>query len=226
MEYNDTAIVITGLLNQIFTDNLIRSYSNVKNKIISTWNDAEPSLIKQLEDAGFVIKLNEYPFLKNSTNLQIANIRGGLSIAKDCGFQYIIRTRTDIFPENMTKYMELTRQMYSSRITFLCGIETEHTYFADFIVAGPIDEILRFYGKFQEPFDGRFVEKYLLETYLCCGGISMDKIRDNFNLSLKTCKENDVEFIWWRPDSWRASNRTIPMMKLIKEYCSEHFIRS
>ena len=41
---------------------------------------------------------------------------------------------------------------------------------------------------------------------------------------LEECKQNDIEFIWHRDKKWKTPKRTIPDMKVIKEYCDDEFI--
>ena len=40
-------------------------------------------------------------------------------------------------------------------------------------------------------------------------------------MCLNLCRKYDIEFIWVRPPWWGIGCRTIPMMKVINEYCKE-----
>ena len=44
----DTCFVIFGLLEDIYVDQLINCYADIKDKIISTWKDQDPTLLKIL----------------------------------------------------------------------------------------------------------------------------------------------------------------------------------
>ena len=97
---DNTIVVITGLINVFFVDNLIKSYKNTNNKLISTWYDQDKDLIELLILNNFKIVLNDYPKHKNSTNVQIYATNKGSQEAKKLGYKYICHTRSDVFPLN------------------------------------------------------------------------------------------------------------------------------
>ena len=99
---DDTCVVITGLLEDNFIQPLIEMYKEVPHKIISTWKD-QPH-IDDLRNERFVIQLNDYPSYRNSTNYQTVNIREGCLLAKNMGFNYIVRMRTDLIVNDMNRF--------------------------------------------------------------------------------------------------------------------------
>jgi len=64
MEYDDTITIISGLLNDLFIENLILSYKTVKHKMITTWNNMDIQFIEILQEHGFIIVLSDYPIEK------------------------------------------------------------------------------------------------------------------------------------------------------------------
>jgi len=216
----ETIVVITGLLNYIFVDNLIESYKHVSHKLVSTWHDQDKDLVEILRHNNFKIVLSNYPPYKNSTNVQIYATRQGALEAQKLGYKYVCHTRTDVFPLDYIQFLERCAHLYSEKLMVICGIPLEQ-YFLQILTAGPVDDILKFYNKLQEPTDNRCPEAYLMETYIGGRGLSKETIKSHFNMCLKVCRQYGLEFIWVRPPWWGIGCRTIPMMKVIAEYCGE-----
>jgi hypothetical protein len=217
---DETIVVITGLINELFVDNLIKSYKNTNNKLISTWYDQDKDLIELLRINNFKIVLNFYPKHINSTNVQIYSAHRGTQEAKKLGYKYVCHTRTDVFPLNYIEFLTRCQELYTQKLMIISGIPT-HVLFLQILTAGPINEILKFYNKLQEPHDTRFPEIYLMETYLGKKDLTKEDIKTHFNICLNLCRKYDIEFIWVRPPWWGIGCRTIPMMKVINEYCKE-----
>jgi hypothetical protein len=221
---DDTVTIITGLLNDIFVPRLIYSYRNIKNKILSTWKDQDPTLLSDLSENGFIIILNKYPEHKCSMNYQITLTKTALDYALQEQFSYVCHMRTDVFPSDHIKFLDVTRELYTEKLTVLCGIHTNIIYFLDIITIGHIYTLLKFYGTLQKKNDERPVELFLLENYNEVANLTREQIKINMHFCLETCQKNRVEFVWYRDSNWRVGNRTIPNMRVISEYCSEEFI--
>jgi hypothetical protein len=227
MEYDDTVTIITGKLIERCIDHLICSYINVKHKIISTWKDQDSLLIEDLSKNGFTIILNDYPEHKNTVNYQITCIRAGLLKAQEMGFKYAVRSRTDIFPNNQLKFIDITRNLYNEKITVIGGIKGEYPNddcILDLIVSGHINEMLIVYEKIQLPNDSRSPEQFLLETYFNQDKIKINLLNTKLNSCLNLCKENKIEFTWYRILRYNSIGLSFPYMKIIKEYCAASFI--
>lgn len=227
MEYDDTVTIITGKLIEICIDHLISSYINVKHKIISTWKDEDSSLLELLSSNGFTIVLNEYPEYKNTYNYQILCIRAGLLKAQEMGFKYAVRSRTDIFPNNQLKFIDITRHLYNEKITVIAGIKGDYPNddcILDLIISGHINEMLNFYSKLQLQNDSRSPEQFLLETYFNQAKIKINLLNTKLNSCLNLCRENKIEFTWYRILRYNGIGLSFPFMKIIKEYCAASFI--
>ena len=198
---DNTIVVITGLINVFFVDNLIKSYKNTNNKLISTWYDQDKDLIELLILNNFKIVLNDYPKHKNSTNVQIYATNKGSQEAKKLGYKYICHTRSDVFPLNYLEFLKKSQQLYTEKLTIICGIPSD-VLFLQILTVGSINEILNFYNKLQEPTDTRFPEKYLMETYIGKQNLTKEDIKTHFNICLNLCRKYDIEFIWFRPSWW------------------------
>ena len=111
-------------------------------------------------------------------------------------------------------------KLSTEKLTIICGIPSD-VLFLQILTVGSINEILNFYNKLQEPTDTRFPEKYLMETYIGKQNLTKEDIKTHFNICLNLCRKYDIEFIWFRPSWWAIGCRTIPMMKVISEYCKE-----
>ena len=151
--------------------------------------------------------------------------------ARELGFKYAVRSRFDIFPNNQLKFINITRYLYIEKITVLGGIiglPPNDDCILDLIVIGPMNDMLVFYAKLQEPSDPRSIEQFLLESYFNKPNIKIEILNTKLNSCLKICQENKIEFIWYRVLRYnRLYNTTglsFPFMKLIGEYCKGPFI--
>ena len=220
MTANTTAVVITGVLEEIFVENLIASYADIISplKIISTWNDQNEEYVNRLRMNGFVVLQSEYPKNKTSANIQIYSTQVGILYAQNLGYEYICRSRTDIFPFNFNTFLDVIGHLYSEKITVLCGLKQEIcVYFLDVIILGPIDKMLKFFGKTVAADDSRPIEVFLSEEYYGKNNLTKEDVKSEIHFCLKDCKENGIEFIWYRSKYWGIPGRTIPMMRIIGE---------
>uniref|UniRef100_A0A6C0JPN3 Uncharacterized protein n=1 Tax=viral metagenome TaxID=1070528 RepID=A0A6C0JPN3_9ZZZZ len=91
---NDVCLIITGLIQPDYINDLIHMYKNINTKIVSTWFDQDKHLLTSLKENGFIILLNKYP--SESYMYQSTQIKNALLKAKELGFKYTLRTRTDL----------------------------------------------------------------------------------------------------------------------------------
>ena len=110
---HDVCIVITGVLKQEYINTIIYTYRNIKNKIISTWNDENTDFLKKLEQNNFIILLNEKPKIFCGSNCQATDIANGSLKAKEMGFEYVLRFRSDCYITNYN-YNEDDKQLVKS----------------------------------------------------------------------------------------------------------------
>lgn len=215
----DTALIITGLLTEsILITHMIISYKDVKIKILSTWNTTNPDFLQELSDNNFTIILNKpFPPLPtySSYNEQAVCSRSGLLKAKELGCKYAIRTRSDIFPNKYELFAEKTRHLYTDKIAVF-----NHFYghIADFIVTGPIEDILRFFGKEQLLGDDRYPEKVMVENYTNITDPNRDEVSRYIHYFLDICRENGIEHRWLRK-VWKGyPMKAYPFMIIESEY--------
>tara|TARA_Y100000816_G_scaffold288638_1_gene273572 strand:+ start:6204 stop:6917 length:714 start_codon:yes stop_codon:yes gene_type:complete len=222
-----TMILITGQLSDLFTNRLIETYKNVSHKMISTWDNTNKEFIERLEKNGFIVLLNSDQPLKkcmvtHKHNSQIFCIKTGLEKAKELGYKHVLRSRTDIFSEHVERFIDINRDLYLDKIMVVCGIETKSpgVYFLDVIVAGPIEKMSSMFT-LKNPGDRTPYEIYLLRNYTKKRKVSQDEMHEFFNFALPNCRKHAIELTWYRDAKWKTPKRSIPDMKIIKEYCDE-----
>jgi hypothetical protein len=211
----DTALIITGMINEYrVVVRLIQTYEHVKNKIISTWKYTHPSFIEALRDEGFICILNDPPPYIHTVNMQQVAIASGLLMAKEMGFKYCIRSRTDIYPNNYELFCEKTRALYTDKITVF-------TYFmghiCDFVVMGPTDEMLVFFSHQLESGDAGN-ELFLMEKYTGRKDLTQDECSKYVNYCLDICRENGIEHSWLRPGWPKEYMKEYPYIIIETEY--------
>ena len=223
MNKNKKAILFTGKIYPDALDTLIEQTKNIEHKFASVWENEPTEYISKLSNNNFKIIFNSVQQQQLFTP-QFITIVNGLNFLKENGFDYVLRSRFDIISTDYSKYIDLLCDIYPEKITSIAGIETvDGTYFLDLIIFGKVNSMCNFY-KLQPLNDGRYVEKFLIENYSSKVNLTKDDIREIFNFSLSECIANNIEFIFFRPPSWKSSIRTIPDMRVIKEYCTDTFI--
>ncbi len=219
----NTVILITGILVPEHVDNLIITYNNIENKIISTWENSDSESIDKLLKNNFKIIFSKLEEQEYSNIPQLIPIVNGIQYAKSLGYTYLLRSRTDIFSHDFLKYLEKTKHLYRNKITAISGIETNIIYFLDIIVCGSIEKLEKFY-KLQEKNDTTVLEVFLLENICGKKNLTRNDIKNNVEFTLDICRNNNIEFIWVRPPIWKKPFRSIPHMRVINEYCIDYFI--
>jgi len=217
----NTVILVTGLVTPVYINDIIESHKNIDNKIISIWENTLPRHIEMLQANNFNVYLNKMEEEKTSNNLQLVPIVNGLLYAQKLGYKYVLRTRTDVFSTDYKKYLEKTEHLYKEKITAFCGIETDVIYFLQICESGNINDMLKMYT-LQTGNDRRFTEKFLLENYCNKTNLTRDDIRKNMHFSIDICRQNNIEFYWYRDKRWHIYNRSNPYMKVVSEYSYEY----
>ena len=220
-------ILITGQLNELFARRLIETYKNVYHKMISTWNNTNKEIIETLEKKGFIVLLNSDQPLKKyritlKDNLQILCIKTGVEKAKELGYKHVLISRTDIFSNDVERFIKVNQNLYLEKIMVICGIKTKSVgvFFLDIIVAGPIEKILSMFI-LKKSTDRTPYEIYLLRNYTKKRLVTQDKMHEFFNFALPNCRKHRIELTWYRDAKWKTQKRSIPDMKIIKEYCDD-----
>jgi len=218
-----TAILFTGKIESLAFDILIEQTKDIKNKYASIWENEDIEYIVKLTNNNFKIIYNDVK-QREIFKPQTITIFNGLNYLKDEGYEYILRTRFDIVSPDYNKYLNLVSDLYTENITVIAGIHwSTNVYFLDIIVSGKIGDLLKIF-KLQSINDDRYYEKFFIENYSDKTNLTKEEIKNVLNFSLNICIDNNIEFIWYRPISWKSNSITYPDMRVIKEYCKSPFI--
>ena len=222
------AIVITGILSEMFlVEKLIQTYHKIPYlKIVSTWSNANPQMLYMLSNNGFNVVLTD-PLSSDEPhpNNQIISIRNGVRKAQELGCDYVFRSRVDICSSqdnDIHRYIEIVK--HNQKLTFLSWIRpVDIIYFFDVIIYGKSDDFLKMYIP-QQSGDPRFIEWYLMETFIQKQNLTLEDVNEHFSFSLDDCITNHIDFHWYRPPdkiilTLQNANRNPKYKKLIEEYC-------
>jgi hypothetical protein len=183
----EVAIVIQGpiRINPSTMENAWKGY----NIIWSTWQGEKV-------ESEFPVFYNVYPsyFAVKNLALQVQSTMVGLYFAKDVGFKYALKWRSDMLPTNL-HFMNLFR-LDCMNVFYWCNCDAG--YYTDYFTFGTVDEQLRLWDiKF--PFEYKFPEEALtkkLESFRvnCIGdGITIQNeifwTRPNGIIPLSTYKQ-------------------------------------
>ena len=216
------AILFTGKIEPLALDTLIEHTKDMENKFASIWDNEFTDYIVKLKNNNFKIIYNDIK-QQSIYRPQFITVFNGLNYLKENGYEYILRTRFDIVSPNYDKYLNLVSELYPEKITVIAGIHTSNIYFLDIIVCGKINEMCKFF-ELQFNNDHRSYEIFLIENYSNKINLTKQEINNIFNFSLNDCIINNIEFIWYRPISWKSPLITYPDMRVIKEYCKSDII--
>jgi len=213
---DETCIVITGLINEEYVSYLLETYKNVKNKIISTWLDQDKILIEMLRNNKFIIVQDNFPINNTQTNYQSKAIRNGCLKAKELGYKYVIRLRTDMISDSIVLFIQLLEKEFfpKEKLVSFCGIETQDgVYFYDIMIGGRAEQIFEFFKNEQSIEDTRYIEKFLLESYLDKMNITREDVKGIFNFCFLHCCLLEIEFFLLKYK-----------FNIINEYCTKSFV--
>jgi hypothetical protein len=222
MDVSKIGILFTGKIFPDAIDILIEQTKNINNKFASIWENENPEFIVKLVNNNFTIIYNDIKQQMIYTP-QFITIFNGLNYLRENGYEYVLKTRFDVVSYDYKKYLDLLINLYSEKITVIAGIETSSVFFMDIIVGGKINEMCKMYA-LQSIYDEKYAEKFLIENFSNKTNLTKEELRDIFNFSLTDCIVNDIEFIWYRPISWKSELITCPDMRVINEYCKSEFI--
>lgn len=115
-----TALVIQGpiLMDENFTIETIRIYKKTFENhliIISTWEDTDQRIIRQLNQEGVIVVLSKKPAFNGplNINLQIESSKAGILKAKEMGAEFVYKSRTDQrMYKNLTGFLIALQQTF------------------------------------------------------------------------------------------------------------------
>lgn len=165
------AIIIQGKIetNYNFTLETVKLYHFLHPDcqiIISTWDDENEQILKEMQECGAVIVTSSVPprdILKNTLfqnmNCQIKSSFEGLKKAKELGADYAIKTRTDqrLYETNLQEYLINLLEIFPLKTTVKrqkyrlvsCSYDTfKYRLYnvSDMFLFGHIDDMLNYWG--------------------------------------------------------------------------------
>ena len=192
----DTCFVIFGLLQDDYVDYLIQTYSNIKEKIVSTWKDQNKSLIEKLEQNGFIVVLNNYPNVRNSTNYQIVHNFNGSKKALELGYSYTLNLRTDLLPNDPYLFRKVLKPLIKEKLSSLAWFGHHNGYILNHFMCGPCQEIMKYYGTRENNSETVYSEKFMQENYFNKEDVTFEETIVKFNYCIKILKDNNISFFW------------------------------
>ena len=164
MDTRDSCIVIQGPIIKDFTIESIKLYMRLFNTtiIVSTWSTTDNNLLREIEDIGAVLVLCTEPEVPGRLNInyQIVNTLAGIRKAKELGFKYACKIRSDqrIYHPNMINCFEGLLDAFpvdksirnqNSRIivtTMSNGTMFYPFYISDFLFFGRVEELINLFN--------------------------------------------------------------------------------
>ena len=169
-------------------------------RVLSTWDTAPPQAVAEYTADGFTPVLSSWDDFSRAhtsggpgnTNLQIHTAYHGLLKARALGATHAVKTRADVRITNARVFLEQVLGTPRT-LSFLIKWVGAPRYPVDYTAAGPIEDMLAFFGPpyKNETGDGRFPELFLMEGYSAKRGWSAE----DGPTHIKFCREVD----WFYP---------------------------
>lgn len=220
-DINPLAIVIQGPIihKDNFTLETIKIYQQNFGRakiILSTWDDESPASLRQIEDIGIIVILNQKPVYSgiSNINLQITSTRSGMQKAKDFGAMYALKTRTDqrMYAPNLANLFYDITEIFpikgnwpkqTKRIVG-CGLNTfKYRMYgiSDMVIYGHINDMLLYWDA---DIDERyFDEQQKLEAGSSLRSFAMWRVCEVY-LATEFLLKVGRELKWTLQDSWEA----------------------
>jgi hypothetical protein len=219
-----TCFIITGQLHDSTTvHNLIQSFENIEHKIISTWETENPVLLETLMDHGFKVLYNEVPdHIKLETNTQhknqelSANIQSyqilqGCKLAIQLGFEYCVRTRTDLVSNNYSLILETIFPLLSeNKLVCLSGISFDTLspqsgkslakthFYLDYFLFGKLTHFIKYFDRILTKIHNNGgPERGWIESYLGKTTISREDILSLFTFCGEELQSTSAVLMWY-----------------------------
>lgn len=191
---------------------LINDFRDITDKVVSTWSDQSPDYIRDLEENGFKVIVNQVPDVRNSKTYQQISMLAGLNYIKSEGsYTHVLRTRTDIHYSDIKKVLEIYASYDETKPTFFCWFRNnnyECGYLMNNVVYGPIDVVEKYFSYTCEGNEHIFDEVLFQETLFndVEKPIPYDAIRNRINLSLDDLNKNGIVVSWTKADKVHEGN--------------------
>jgi hypothetical protein len=109
----------------------------------------------------------------------------------------------------------------------LCWFIDTTSYVLNYVLSGPIVEVLKYYKLEKEENDPRFIQQFTQEEYLGKKNITFEDTTSKFNYSIKLLKDANIQINWTRYpiDKFPEYSEVIESFYNIKEKHPKHDIK-
>lgn len=140
---NNICIVVQGPLTYI--NEIIHIYKPFKDNVIISTNDNSEKTLKLLNENNFKFIINEIALYSGRANFnnQVKNTFEGIEEASKLKFKYILKIRSDIFIDNLAKFINL---LDKESFYFPAFHNYDGGYLCDHMMFGPIEFMLKLWN--------------------------------------------------------------------------------
>jgi hypothetical protein len=214
-----SCVIVQGKIYKSILSDLLNTYKDIPDKIISTWDTEDLECINILRENGFEIIIQSIPEICNASNYQGKSMIGGILHAKKLGYTHALRIRADVKCNNMLLFISLLEKKYYNKLSFMAFHRNipniSEPYLLDHFIYGNLEDQYNYWNICQEKNDTRYCEKFLQETYFGKIDITYDDIKDKIFLFIEDARELGIEFYYTKP-------QYITHPELIKNYLLRH----
>ena len=194
----DPCFVIYGFIDRVIVDGLIKYYANVNDKIVSTYKDYDPNLINVLKDNGFIVVLNNIETNTQQRDSELLYNRAAAEKALELGYTHTIHMLSELYINDAALLRDTVTPLIQRKMSSLCWFMDTTSYILNYVLAGPIVEVLKYYKLEKEENDPRFVQQFTQENYLEKRDVVFEDTTSKFNYSIKLLKDANITINWTR----------------------------
>lgn len=190
--------IIYGFLCEEIVTGLINCYSNISDKIVSTYKGYDSSLFQRLNDNGFTVLLNDLEIYSDPTNAEINQNRTGVQKATELGYTHTIHMNAELAVNDAILLRDTIKPLIETKMSSLAWFVDTNQYILNYLISGPVTELSIFYGSDKDVNDPRYVQEFTQEIYFNKNDLTFEDTTDKFNYSIQQLKDNSIEITWIR----------------------------
>jgi hypothetical protein len=186
------AIIIQGPTNKKYVSENKECWKD-NSIIFSTWVDSDKSAYDLEKD---IVLFNEYPKSSIPCNwpLQRISTLNGIKLAKELGFDRVLKWRSDLKTNNAEELLNLFQL---DKINFYAFMNHREGYFTDFFIEGGVNEMIDLFNTTKtEDYPEKILTNQMFELNL--------QNKSNFICKLLT---EEVDIYWNRLNYWMHVNK-------------------
>jgi hypothetical protein len=194
----NSSYIIYGVLSNEIVTGLVKSYSNISDKIVSTYKAYDSHLYSTLYENGFKVVLNDLEIYTDPTNAEITQNRSGIEKAIELGYTHTIHMNSELEVNDAVLLKNTLTPLIENKMSSIAWFVDTTKYILNYVLSGPVADLSKFYGTDKPLNDPRFIQTFTQEIYFDKTNLTFEDTKDHFNYSIQILKDSNIKITWIR----------------------------